>query len=274
MSVCIFPLGRMCSSQTNCRTCSSCCGGWLKVEGWWRLPHLFLATAPRSASTSTASSSPSAWTTTCSTCSTPTWSTTGVCCCCWCFQPLHRLYNLCMLISFTCPLPRLTPRNCPLLSNRSLSESQPWFEMMVKIQEITRDLSGTRTASLPSIQPRNPLFHSYLWCRKAKTKSKLFCTGLCHPRPRATLPGQSHQCSGAVTRQPGISQQSPAGGTQSAGSGCHHVCPRRNRPGKRNLSPHRVSWKRINIIHAKCSNVLPSVPFDFIKLVNRKKKRF
>nr|XP_046249674.1 spatacsin isoform X2 [Scatophagus argus] len=36
---------------------------------------------------------------------------------------------------------RLTPRNCPPLTNQSLSESQPWFEMLVKIQEITRDLS-------------------------------------------------------------------------------------------------------------------------------------
>ncbi|KAF7649404.1 hypothetical protein LDENG_00141710, partial [Lucifuga dentata] len=36
---------------------------------------------------------------------------------------------------------RLTPRNCPILANGSLSESQPWFEMLVKIQEITRDLS-------------------------------------------------------------------------------------------------------------------------------------
>ncbi|XP_060933341.1 spatacsin [Limanda limanda] len=39
---------------------------------------------------------------------------------------------------------RLTPRNCPVLTNQSLSESQPWFEMMVKIQEITRDLSDPR----------------------------------------------------------------------------------------------------------------------------------
>ncbi|XP_071396298.1 spatacsin [Centroberyx affinis] len=36
---------------------------------------------------------------------------------------------------------RLTPRNCPLLASSSLSESQPWFEMLVKIQEITRDLT-------------------------------------------------------------------------------------------------------------------------------------
>uniref|UniRef100_A0A672YI18 SPG11 vesicle trafficking associated, spatacsin n=1 Tax=Sphaeramia orbicularis TaxID=375764 RepID=A0A672YI18_9TELE len=36
---------------------------------------------------------------------------------------------------------RLTPRNCPLLSNQSLCVSHPWFEMLVKIQEITRDLS-------------------------------------------------------------------------------------------------------------------------------------
>uniref|UniRef100_A0A8C5HR99 Spatacsin-like n=1 Tax=Gouania willdenowi TaxID=441366 RepID=A0A8C5HR99_GOUWI len=36
---------------------------------------------------------------------------------------------------------RLTPRNCPLLTNQTLSESQPWVEMMVKIQEITRDVT-------------------------------------------------------------------------------------------------------------------------------------
>ncbi|XP_041795524.1 spatacsin isoform X2 [Chelmon rostratus] len=50
---------------------------------------------------------------------------------------------------------RLTPRNCPLLTNQSLSESQPWFEMMVKIQEITRDLSDPGLvfqASLTSAQ--------------------------------------------------------------------------------------------------------------------------
>lgn len=41
------------------------------------------------------------------------------------------------------PSERLTPRNCPLLTNQSVSESQPWFEMLVRIQEITRDLSGT-----------------------------------------------------------------------------------------------------------------------------------
>ncbi|KAM3870218.1 spatacsin [Diretmus argenteus] len=50
---------------------------------------------------------------------------------------------------------RLTPRNCPILANRSLSESQPWFEMLVKIQEITRDLSDPGLvfqASLTSAQ--------------------------------------------------------------------------------------------------------------------------
>ncbi|CAN9499040.1 unnamed protein product [Ophioblennius macclurei] len=36
---------------------------------------------------------------------------------------------------------RLTPRNCPLLSGQNLSETEPWFEMLVKIQEITRDFS-------------------------------------------------------------------------------------------------------------------------------------
>lgn len=50
---------------------------------------------------------------------------------------------------------RLTPRNCPLLSSQSLSESQPWFEMLVRIQEITRDLSDPGLlfqASLTSAQ--------------------------------------------------------------------------------------------------------------------------
>ncbi|XP_020490583.2 spatacsin isoform X1 [Labrus bergylta] len=50
---------------------------------------------------------------------------------------------------------RLTPRNCPLLTNQSLSGSQPWFEMLVKIQEITRDLSDPGLvfqASLTSAQ--------------------------------------------------------------------------------------------------------------------------
>uniref|UniRef100_UPI0037E77A2A spatacsin n=1 Tax=Semicossyphus pulcher TaxID=241346 RepID=UPI0037E77A2A len=50
---------------------------------------------------------------------------------------------------------RLTPRNCPLLTNQSVSGSQPWFEMLVKIQEITRDLSDPALvfqASLTSAQ--------------------------------------------------------------------------------------------------------------------------
>ncbi|XP_068168365.1 spatacsin isoform X3 [Antennarius striatus] len=50
---------------------------------------------------------------------------------------------------------RLTPRNCPLLTNQSLSESQPWLQMLVKIQEITRDLSDPGLvfqASLTSAQ--------------------------------------------------------------------------------------------------------------------------
>uniref|UniRef100_A0A665VWI5 Spatacsin C-terminal domain-containing protein n=1 Tax=Echeneis naucrates TaxID=173247 RepID=A0A665VWI5_ECHNA len=50
---------------------------------------------------------------------------------------------------------RLTPRNCPLLTDASLMESQPWFEMLVKIQEITRDLSDPGLvfqASLTSAQ--------------------------------------------------------------------------------------------------------------------------
>uniref|UniRef100_A0A1A8NID9 Spastic paraplegia 11 n=1 Tax=Nothobranchius pienaari TaxID=704102 RepID=A0A1A8NID9_9TELE len=36
---------------------------------------------------------------------------------------------------------KLTPRNCPLLTDQNLLEGQPWFEMLVKIQEITRDRS-------------------------------------------------------------------------------------------------------------------------------------
>ncbi|KAK7891255.1 hypothetical protein WMY93_023218 [Mugilogobius chulae] len=48
---------------------------------------------------------------------------------------------------------RLTPRNCPLLTNRDLFESHPWFEMLVRIQEITTDLSGlVFQASLTSAQ--------------------------------------------------------------------------------------------------------------------------
>uniref|UniRef100_A0AAY5L6J8 Spatacsin C-terminal domain-containing protein n=1 Tax=Esox lucius TaxID=8010 RepID=A0AAY5L6J8_ESOLU len=50
---------------------------------------------------------------------------------------------------------RLTPRNCLALADKSLYESQPWFEMMVKIQEITRDLSDPNRvfqASLTSAQ--------------------------------------------------------------------------------------------------------------------------
>ncbi|KAG7215185.1 hypothetical protein INR49_022719 [Caranx melampygus] len=50
---------------------------------------------------------------------------------------------------------RLTPRNCPLLTNQSLPQTPPWFEMLVKIQEITRDLSDPGLvfqASLTSAQ--------------------------------------------------------------------------------------------------------------------------
>ncbi|KAJ8417174.1 hypothetical protein AAFF_G00284010 [Aldrovandia affinis] len=35
----------------------------------------------------------------------------------------------------------LTPRNCLALADRSLYESYPWFEMLVRIQEITRNLT-------------------------------------------------------------------------------------------------------------------------------------
>ncbi|KAL0967919.1 hypothetical protein UPYG_G00259670 [Umbra pygmaea] len=50
---------------------------------------------------------------------------------------------------------RLTPRNCLALADKGLYESQPWFEMLVKIQEITRDLSDPNLvfqASLTSSQ--------------------------------------------------------------------------------------------------------------------------
>ncbi|XP_057692628.1 spatacsin [Corythoichthys intestinalis] len=36
---------------------------------------------------------------------------------------------------------RLTPRNCPTLSSGSLTQSQPWFDLMVKMQEITTNLT-------------------------------------------------------------------------------------------------------------------------------------
>lgn len=35
---------------------------------------------------------------------------------------------------------RLTPGNCPVLDDKNLFESFPWFEMMLKLQRITRDL--------------------------------------------------------------------------------------------------------------------------------------
>uniref|UniRef100_A0A674AYM2 SPG11 vesicle trafficking associated, spatacsin n=1 Tax=Salmo trutta TaxID=8032 RepID=A0A674AYM2_SALTR len=50
---------------------------------------------------------------------------------------------------------RLTPRNCPVLADNGLYESHPWFEMLVKMQEITRDLSDPERvfqASLTSAQ--------------------------------------------------------------------------------------------------------------------------
>ncbi|XP_036390743.1 spatacsin [Megalops cyprinoides] len=49
----------------------------------------------------------------------------------------------------------LTPRNSPALSDRSLYESYPWFEMLVRVQEITRQLTDPELvfqASLTSAQ--------------------------------------------------------------------------------------------------------------------------
>ncbi|XP_054633322.1 spatacsin [Dunckerocampus dactyliophorus] len=49
---------------------------------------------------------------------------------------------------------RLTPRNCPLLAGGS-TQTQPWFDMLVKIQEISRDLTDPGMvfqASLTSAQ--------------------------------------------------------------------------------------------------------------------------
>ncbi|XP_072528335.1 spatacsin isoform X2 [Salminus brasiliensis] len=50
---------------------------------------------------------------------------------------------------------RLTPSNCPAVGDRGLYESYPWFEMMVKLQRITRDLTDPERvfhASLTSAQ--------------------------------------------------------------------------------------------------------------------------
>lgn len=50
---------------------------------------------------------------------------------------------------------RLTPSNCPAVGDRDLYESHPWFEMMVKMQSITRDLKNPERvfqASLTSAQ--------------------------------------------------------------------------------------------------------------------------
>lgn len=37
---------------------------------------------------------------------------------------------------------RLTPRNCPVLSNGGPTHSQPWSDMMVKMLEITSNMTG------------------------------------------------------------------------------------------------------------------------------------
>ncbi|KAI4883873.1 hypothetical protein NFI96_025740 [Prochilodus magdalenae] len=50
---------------------------------------------------------------------------------------------------------RLTQSNCPAVADKSLFESYPWFEMMVKLQRITRDLTDPERvfqASLTSAQ--------------------------------------------------------------------------------------------------------------------------
>ncbi|XP_007231256.3 spatacsin [Astyanax mexicanus] len=50
---------------------------------------------------------------------------------------------------------RLTPSNCPAVGDRGLYEIYPWFEMMVKLQRITRDLTDPERvfqASLTSAQ--------------------------------------------------------------------------------------------------------------------------
>ncbi|MCI4381975.1 hypothetical protein PGIGA_G00258170 [Pangasianodon gigas] len=50
---------------------------------------------------------------------------------------------------------RLTPSNCPAVGDRDLYESYPWFEMMVKLQSIARDLKNPEQvfqASLTSAQ--------------------------------------------------------------------------------------------------------------------------
>ncbi|XP_028814265.1 spatacsin isoform X2 [Denticeps clupeoides] len=54
---------------------------------------------------------------------------------------------------------RLTPRNCLALADKSLYESHPWFEMLVKMQEIPRDLTDPGKvfqASLTSVQVLTP----------------------------------------------------------------------------------------------------------------------
>uniref|UniRef100_A0A3Q4HKL3 SPG11 vesicle trafficking associated, spatacsin n=1 Tax=Neolamprologus brichardi TaxID=32507 RepID=A0A3Q4HKL3_NEOBR len=70
-------------------------------------------------------------------------------------RDFHYTHNLQYLLYTYLEHYRLTPRNCSLLSSQSLSERQPWFEMLVRIQEITRDLSDPGLvfqASLTSAQ--------------------------------------------------------------------------------------------------------------------------
>lgn len=65
----------------------------------------------------------------------------------WCVTPVAQLPNTrhshtLLYKECVCVFSRLTPRNSPLLTNQSVSESQPWLEMLVSIQEISRDLLG------------------------------------------------------------------------------------------------------------------------------------
>lgn len=135
--------GKVCLSQMRCQTWSSCYGDWLRVLGWWRHPPPYLSIAPLSALTYTVSSLHCAWNIIFSTCFISTWSTTGRELL-FSFDSIH-VSVIMRSISFGSPFHRLTPRNCPLLTDQNLLGSQPWFEMMVKTQEITRDLSGTHS---------------------------------------------------------------------------------------------------------------------------------
>lgn len=70
---------------------------------------------------------------------------------------------------------RLTPSNCPTVSDLGLYESYPWFEMMVKLQNITRDPKGKSVTVHSTVQfvtsgKMNDYFITRPTCERCQTQ--------------------------------------------------------------------------------------------------------